>query len=117
MPDVIRIRDDDCGLALTRMLSSGNIVPNGPMQEEFDIKERLTNFLLKKRPDAFYYIEPDMEQIITYLCVIPKPKEILQVRGIFSLDQHRSYVGSKRLFPRTSARTYKLDSEGMIFNE
>ena len=121
MPDKVKIRDSDCGLGLERLLTSGNIVPEKLTPERLHIKERLTNFLLRKKPAGFYYIEPGIEQIISYLCIIKKPKEILQVRGSFSLEQQRlfpkNFVGPMGLYPHTAERTYQLDRAGKIIKD
>lgn len=39
----------------------------------------------------FYYIEPQVEQIITYLTLIEKPKDIIRIRGMFCQDNRRIY--------------------------
>jgi hypothetical protein len=118
MPDDVKIRDTDCGLSLERLLTSGNIVPEKLIPEKLPMKERLRNFLLRKKPAGFYYIEPGIEQIISYFCIIRKPNEILQVRGCFSLEQQRlfpkEFVGSMGLYPHTAERTYQLDRAGKI---
>jgi hypothetical protein len=118
MPNEVKIRDEDCGLGLKRLLTSGNIVPEKQTPERLRIKERLKNFVLGKKSAGFYYIEPGIEQIISYLCVIREPKEILQVRGLFSLEQQRLFpkesMGSMGLYPHTAERTYQLDSDGKI---
>ena len=58
-------------LSLRTIFNSGNIVPKGT---------------------GFYYIEPQVEQVITFLTLITQPRELLRVNGKFSLAQ-------KRIFP------------------
>jgi hypothetical protein len=39
----------------------------------------------------FYYIEPQVEQTITYLTLIKKPKDIIKIHGKFCQDHERIY--------------------------
>jgi hypothetical protein len=62
---------------------------------------------------SFYYIEPGVEQEITYLALIPQPSELLQVVAQFSLIQKRIFPKEIRattgdLYPHTVARTYQV---------
>lgn len=115
MPDKIKIRDDDCGLSLKRMHTSGNIVPKSLAPERIPLVAKIKNLILKKQASGFYYIEPGVEQTINYLCIIPKPEYFLQVRGVFSLEQERLFpehkIGSMKLYPHTAEKTFKLDKE------
>ncbi len=92
--------EDDGHLHLTRIHTSGNIVPilrveNRPIEET-----------------SFYYIEPGVEQTVTYLCLVPEPRELLQVFAMFSLERVRLFpqkaLGPKGLYPHTAARTFQL---------
>jgi hypothetical protein len=68
---------DDGHLHLTRILTSGNIVPI---------------FRVKGKPieeTSFYYIEPGIEQTISYLTLITEPREVVQIYAKFSLEQKR----------------------------
>lgn len=84
----------------------------------------------------FYYIEPQVEQVITFLALITEPRELIRVAGKFSLEQERIFpekevshkypfprkqicklfpclekcVALKGLLPHTAERTYQLDS-------
>jgi hypothetical protein len=94
---------DDGHLHLTRIHTSGNLVPI---------------FRVKGKPiekTSFYYIEPGVEQKITHLCLIAEPRELLQVFARFSLEQQRIFpgkvLGPKRLYPHTAARTFQLPPE------
>lgn len=39
----------------------------------------------------FYYIEPQVEQTISYLTLIEKPNDIIKIKGKFCLDEKRIY--------------------------
>jgi hypothetical protein len=87
-------------LSLITIFNSGNIVPE---------------------KTKFYYIEPQVEQVITFLTLITEPRELIRVAGKFSLEQERIFpekgvkaVSPKGLLPHTSERTYQLDSEGYV---
>jgi hypothetical protein len=71
----IQLDKKDNHLKLCRR-RTGNIVPE-------DIK--------------FYYIEPQVEQIITYLTLIKKPKDIIRIKGKFCQDQRRIYPKKETL--------------------
>jgi hypothetical protein len=99
-PNQTKFDKDDGHLHLTRIHTSGNIVPI---------------FHVDGRPPeetSFYYIEPGVEQTVTYLCLIPEPRELLQVFAMFSLEQVRLFpdtmLGPKGLYPHTAARTFQL---------
>ena len=73
-----------------------------------------------------YYIEPNVEQTIHYLALIPQPRELLQVVAKFSLEPkrifpHKERTENKGLFrkpyplPHTAARTYQIDSKTGTF--
>ena len=88
----------------------------------------------------FYYIEPQVEQVITFLALITEPQELIRVAGKFSLEQERIFpdkdvspkypfprkqicklfpclekcVALKGLLPHMAVRTYQLDSEGYV---
>jgi hypothetical protein len=97
---------DDGHLHLTRIFTSGNIVPIFPVKDKPIEKT------------SFYYIEPGIEQTITYLALITEPREVIQIYAKFSLEQERIFptkdVGSKGVYPHTTARTYKINSEGSL---
>lgn len=91
---------DDGHLHLTRILTSGNIVPKFPVKGK-PIEET-----------SFYYIEPGVDQTITYLCLISEPRELFQVYAMFSLDEKRLFPkttrGAKGLYPHTVAKTFPI---------
>jgi len=97
---------DDGHLHLTRVFTSGNIVP------PFRVKDKPVE------ETSFYYIEPGVEQTISYLTLITEPRELVQVHAKFSLEQKRIFptkdVGEKGVYPHTAARTYKLNSDGSL---
>jgi hypothetical protein len=66
----VEISQEDGHLGLCRIFTSGNIVP---------IKTK------------YYYIEPHVEQTITFLSVIPKPRELIRVTGEFTLANKRHF--------------------------
>jgi hypothetical protein len=102
--DEAEFDEDDGHLHLTRILTSGNIVPRFPVEGR-PIEET-----------SFYYIEPGVKQTITYLALITEPRELIQVFAQFSLEQKRIFpekiVGEMKVYPHTAARTYQLDAEG-----
>jgi len=96
--------EGDGHLHLTRLLTSGNVVPCFPV---------------KGKPieaTSFYYIEPGVKQTITYLALITEPRELIQVSAQFSLEQKRIFpekiLGDMQVYPHTAARTYQLDAQG-----
>jgi hypothetical protein len=97
---------DDGHLKLTRVFTSGNIVPL------FRVKDKAVE------KSSFYYIEPGVEQTISYLTLVTEPRELVQIYARFSLEQKRIFpqkaVGQKRIYPATAARTYKLNSDGSM---
>ena len=74
---------EDGHLHLTRMHTSGNLVP------EFVVEGR------KVEDTSFYDIEPGVEQTISYLCLISKPRELVQAFAMFSLEQRRLFPPPK----------------------
>lgn len=60
----------DGHLSLCTIFKSGNVVPKNII---------------------YYYIEPHVEQTITFLALIPKPRELLRVRGEFTLANKRHF--------------------------
>ena len=82
-------KDEDGHLRLITIFNSGNIVPE-------DIK--------------FYYIEPQVEQVITFLTLITEPRELLRVNGKFSLEQDRIFPKKEVLlkYPSPLKQIYKL---------
>jgi len=102
----VQFDEGDGHLHLTRILTSGNIVP----------LFRVEGMPVEKT--SFYYVEPGVEQTITYLALIPEPRELIQVYAKFSLEQERIFpereVGAKRMFPHTAARTYRVDADGLL---
>lgn len=106
-PGDTKLNEDDGHLSLRRLFTSGNIVPK---------------FVTRGRPveeTSFYYIEPGVQQTITYLALIPTPRDLVQVVAEFSLEQRRIFptkkVGPTGLFPHTAARTFQLDPESQLF--
>jgi hypothetical protein len=96
----------DGHLHLTRIFTSGNIVPELPVPGK-PLEET-----------SFYYIEPSVQQTIAYLAMIPEPRELLQVFAMFSLEQERLFpervIGKSGLYPHTAARTYQVSEEGHL---
>jgi hypothetical protein len=99
----------DGHLHLTRIFTSGNVVPI---------------FKIPGRPieeTSFYYVEPGIQQTITYLALIPEPRELLQIFASFSLEQERLFperqTGKSGLYPHTSARTYQVSPEGRLIGQ
>jgi hypothetical protein len=45
----------------------------------------------------FYYIEPQVEQIIRYLTLIEKPRDILKIHGEFCQDHQRIYPKQEKI--------------------
>jgi hypothetical protein len=99
-PDQAQFDENDGHLHLTRIHTSGNLVPVFHVEGKTDEKA------------SFYYIEPQVEQSITYLCLITEPRELLQVFAMFSLEQERLFpkktLGPRGLYPHTAARTFAL---------
>jgi hypothetical protein len=89
--------EEDGRLKTDRLFTSGNIVP---------------------KSIGHYYIEPNVDQTITYLALINEPKDLLQVKGEFSLEQERIFPnkkkGQKGLDPHLAMRTFQIDSEGKL---
>lgn len=101
--------DKDTGhLSLRRLTTSGNVVPPMPVAHE----------PLEK--SSYYYVEPGVTQTVSFLTLIAQPNEILQVVGYFGLEQSRLFPRRLRteagLYPHSSARTYKIDSNGNQVN-
>jgi hypothetical protein len=97
---------EDGHLHLSRTFTSGNLVPL---------------FRVSGRPieeTSFYYVEPGVEQTISYLTLVAEPRELLQVHARFSLEQERLFptkaLGDKGIYPHSAARTYKLKSDGTL---
>jgi hypothetical protein len=105
-PDETQFDDEDGHLHLTRLVTSGNIVPLFPVRDK-PVEET-----------SFYYMEPGVEQTITYLTLIPKPVELLQVVAEFSFAQRRIFPKQRRLpggpYPHTAARTYRVKDGELI---
>ena len=93
---------NDGHLHLSRILTSGNIVPI------FNVKG------IPVEETSFYYIEPNIEQTIQYLVLTTEPRELIQIQAKFSFEQKRIFpskeVGEKGLFPHTAARTFQINS-------
>ena len=96
----------DGHLHLTRIFTSGNIVPT---------------FKVPGRPveeTSFYYIEPGVEQTVSYLALVSEPRQLIQIYAKFSLEQERIFptrdIGSKGVYPHTAARTYKINPDGSL---
>jgi len=99
---------NDGHLHLTRVFTSGNLVP------VFRVKDKPVE------ETSFYYIEPGIEQTISYLTLITEPRELVQIYAKFSHEQKRIFptmdVGEKGLYPHTAARTYKLKAKSEFPN-
>ncbi len=95
-----KLDKSDGHLKLRRLITSGNLVPEMPV---------CGNPIEKS---SFYYIEPGVEQVITYLCLISEPRELIQVFAKFNLDQKRLFPekekGRKGLYPHTAAKTFPI---------
>lgn len=105
-PDKTQFDKENGHLHLTRIVTSGNIVPT------FSVKDK------PPEETSFYYIEPGVEQTITYLTLIPEPRELLQVVAEFSLAQRRIFPEQRLLpggpYPHSSARTYGINKDGEL---
>jgi hypothetical protein len=105
-PGQTQFDEEDGHLHLTRLVTSGNIVPLFPVAGE------------PREESSFYYIEPGIEQTITYLTLIPEPRELLQVVAEFSFAQRRIFPEHRRLpggpYPHTAARTYAVRKDGEL---
>jgi len=104
--DQAQFDEEDGHLHLTRIHTSGNIVPL------FRVKD------LPVEKTSFYYIEPGIEQTITYLALITEPRELVQIYAKFSLEQERIFpkkdVGPTGMYPHTAARTYAIAKDGSL---
>jgi hypothetical protein len=69
-PDKALLDPEEGHLHLLTILRTGNIVP---------------------KKIKFYYIEPQVEQTITYLTLIKSPRNIIRIKGKFCQDQERIY--------------------------
>jgi hypothetical protein len=101
-----KFSEEDGHLHLKRLFTSGNIVPI------YKIDGKPVN------KTSFYFIEPSVEQTITYLILIKEPRELLQVFAQFNFEQRRIFpfkdTGHKKLYPHISARTYMLNSNNTV---
>lgn len=119
LPEKVELNQEEGHLRLDTIFNSGNVVP---------------------KKTKFYYIEPQVEQVITFLTLITEPRELIRVNGKFSLEKNRIFpekdvlpkysfltrqilkllpefkkcASSENLLPHTVERTYKLDSEGYV---
>lgn len=104
-PQSTQFDEGDGHLHLTRIRTSGNLVPEMAVEGK-PIEQT-----------SFYYIEPTVSQTISYCTLIPQPRELLQVFVQFSMEQTRLFPMQTRrpmgLYPHTSAQTYKLDGQGV----
>lgn len=71
-------------------------------------KQRTGNIVPKEK--RFYYIEPQVEQTITYLTLIKKPKDIIRIKGNFCQDDVRIYPSQE-----TSQKQF-CDDKKFIFS-
>ena len=96
------VKTNDGHLSLKNIFCSGNIVPKKKVKDK----------------DFHYYIMPNVDQTITYLALIKEPKDFLQVKGEFSLEQERIFpetkIGKMKLMPHTAMRTFQIDNEGIL---
>ena len=101
-PGEAKFDERDGHLHLTRIPTSGNLVPT------FRVEGQLMG------NTSFYYIEPEVEQTISHLCLIREPRELIQVFAMFCLEQRRLFPkrirGPQGLYPHTAARTFQLES-------
>jgi hypothetical protein len=105
-PEQTVFDEGDGHLHMTRIFTSGNLVPEMPVKGK---PVELT---------SFYYIEPHVSQTISFCTLIPQPRELLQVFIQFSLAQQRIFPKATRfptgLYPHTAAKTYKLNAQDSI---
>ena len=101
-----QLNSEDGHLSLTRIFTSGNIV---------------ALFEVKGKPiekTSFYYIEPGIEQTVSYLTMISEPRQVIQIKAEFSLEQERIFPkkkqSSKGLYPHTASRTFKIGQDGSL---
>lgn len=102
-PDQAQFDSGDGHLHLTRILTSGNLIPEFRVEGEA-VEEA-----------SFYYIEPEVEQTITHLCLISHPRELIQVFAMFNFEKRRLFPervrGANGMFPHTAARTFPLETK------
>jgi hypothetical protein len=100
------LMDGNGHVHLTRIFTSGNLVPKMP------VRDRPINLT------SFFYVEPGIEQVITYVAAITSPREVLQLYAEFSLAQERLFPGATRssggLYPHNIARTYAVTDSGLL---
>jgi hypothetical protein len=90
-----------------RVVTSGNIV---------------TEFRVKNRPleeTSRFYIEPGVDQLITYVTLLPDVGELIQIEGKFSLAQTRIFPAKDiadhpTLYPHNVARTYQIKNGELL---
>ncbi len=101
-----KFNDEDGHLHLTRIFTSGNVVPIFPVKDK------------PVEKTSFYYIEPGVEQTIHYLALITEPRELIQIDASFSLRQERFSLEDMRtkkgLYPHSAARTFQIDEDGRL---
>ncbi|MDD5323349.1 MAG: hypothetical protein PHD43_22605 [Methylococcales bacterium] len=85
-----RFDPEDGHLHLTRIFTSGNLVP------VFRVKDKPVE------DTSFYYIEPGVEQTVSYLTLITEPRELVQIYAKFSFEQKRLFLGCRNLSLRPS---------------
>jgi hypothetical protein len=99
-PEKAKFNENDGRLCLTRVLTTGNLVP------EFQVKNK------KIEDTSFYYIEPGVEQKISHLCLIPEPGELLKITGYYNIEQKRIFPKpiekSSKPYTHTVARTFQI---------
>jgi hypothetical protein len=116
----LKCDEDEGHLKLQRVFTSGNIV------EKMTVQKTLLPWLLPSsvnlcfdlKRTSFYYIEPDVEQTIHFLAIIPEPQGLLQVIGEFSLEQERIFpekkTGTQGLYPHKAVRTYQIKDGRLV---
>ncbi len=104
-----KLFDEKTGrLRLSRIFTSGNLLDSNIIDNS------------QKNSDNYYYIGPQIEQNISFLTLIPEPKEVIQVNGRFSLEQKRIFpsedIGELNVNPHTASTTYKIGKNGFILD-
>jgi hypothetical protein len=94
--------EGDGHVHLTRMFTSGNLVPEMPVKG------------LPVEKTSYYYIEPSVTQAITFFTLIPAPREFIQVYAEFNMAQKRLFPKSRRLdaglYPHSVGRVFKVEN-------
>ncbi len=89
---------------------SGETAVNRPRVR---LVERIVGrFLQPSSGGHFFYIEPGVRQVISYVVLLPEVSELIRVQGLFSLSKERIFparhVDDRGLLPHKVVRTYQV---------